>query len=80
MAALPETDMSDLAIASRAALRPISRNAEAAGIPEDALEPYGKYKAKIDPALLPANGSRPEKSSWSAACPRHRQGKANPPW
>ncbi|MGV2953380.1 formate--tetrahydrofolate ligase [Glutamicibacter sp. AGC46] len=61
MAALPETDMSDLAIASRAVLRPISRIAEAAGIPDDALEPYGKYKAKIDPALLPANGSRPGK-------------------
>lgn len=61
MAALPETDMSDLAIASRAVLRPISRIAEAAGIPQDALEPYGKYKAKIDPALLPANGSRPGK-------------------
>ncbi|MEF9874779.1 MAG: formate--tetrahydrofolate ligase, partial [Glutamicibacter sp.] len=61
MAAVPETDMSDLAIASRAVLRPISRIAEAAGIPQDALEPYGKYKAKIDPALLPANGSRPGK-------------------
>ncbi|MFJ2469566.1 formate--tetrahydrofolate ligase [Glutamicibacter sp. NPDC087583] len=61
MAALPETDMSDLAIASRAVLRPISRIAEAAGIPQDALEPYGKYKAKIDPALLPANGNRPGK-------------------
>lgn len=53
MAAVPDTDMSDLAIASRAVLAPISRIAEAAGIPDAALEPYGKYKAKIDPALLP---------------------------
>ncbi|WP_231849434.1 MULTISPECIES: formate--tetrahydrofolate ligase [Glutamicibacter] len=44
--------MSDLAIAARATLQPISRIAAAAGICEEAVEPYGKYKAKIDPALL----------------------------
>ena len=48
----PESDMSDLAIAARATLQPISRIAAAAGICEEAVEPYGKYKAKIDPALL----------------------------
>ena len=54
MTATPETDMSDLAIASRAVLKPISHIAEAAGIPQEALEPYGRYKAKIDPQhLLP---------------------------
>ncbi len=58
MAAVPDTDMSDLAIASRAVLAPISRIAEAAGIPDAALEPYGKYKAKIDPALLPTGTRR----------------------
>ena len=58
MAAVQDTDMSDLAIASRAVLAPISRIAEAAGIPDTALEPYGKYKAKIDPALLPTGTRR----------------------
>ncbi|WP_423299642.1 formate--tetrahydrofolate ligase [Glutamicibacter nicotianae] len=58
MAAVQDTDMSDLAIASRAVLAPISRIAEAAGIPDTALEPYGKYKAKIDPALLPTGARR----------------------
>ena len=58
MAAVPDTDMSDLAIASRAVLAPISRLAETAGIPDAALEPYGKYKAKIDPALLPTGTRR----------------------
>ncbi|CBT74870.1 formate--tetrahydrofolate ligase [Glutamicibacter arilaitensis] len=52
MAMTPESDMSDLAIAARATLQPISRIAAAAGICEEAVEPYGKYKAKIDPALL----------------------------
>ena len=41
MTAMPETDMSDLAIASRAVLKPISEIAESAGIPQDALEAYG---------------------------------------
>jgi formate--tetrahydrofolate ligase len=37
----------DLEIARAATLRPIALIAEKAGIPADALEPYGKYKAKI---------------------------------
>ncbi|TFH54833.1 formate--tetrahydrofolate ligase [Glutamicibacter arilaitensis] len=52
MAMTPESDMSDLAIAARATLQPIAQIAAAAGICEEAVEPYGKYKAKIDPALL----------------------------
>lgn len=44
--------MSDLGIASRAVLEPISAIAERAGIPEESIEHYGRYKAKIDPALL----------------------------
>ena len=55
---MPETDMSDLAIASRAVLKPISEIAESAGIPQDALEAYGRYKAKIDPARLTARGAK----------------------
>ncbi|PQZ90286.1 formate--tetrahydrofolate ligase [Arthrobacter sp. MYb227] len=52
MTTTPTTDMSDLGIASRAVLEPISTIAERAGIPDVALEPYGRYKAKVDPALL----------------------------
>ncbi|MDB5414351.1 MAG: formate--tetrahydrofolate ligase [Rubritepida sp.] len=37
----------DLEIARAATLLPIAEIAERAGIPADALEPYGKYKAKI---------------------------------
>lgn len=45
----------DLSIASNAEILPIGEIAERAGIPADALELYGKYKAKIDvQALLPA--------------------------
>ncbi|MFJ6415166.1 formate--tetrahydrofolate ligase [Paeniglutamicibacter sp. NPDC091659] len=51
-------DMSDLAIASRAVLEPIATIARRAGIPEEALEPYGRYKAKVDTALLPATGTK----------------------
>ena len=38
---------SDLDIARAAILQPIGAIAARAGIPEEALEPYGKYKAKI---------------------------------
>jgi formate--tetrahydrofolate ligase len=38
---------SDLEIARSATLRPIAEIAARAGIPDSALEPYGKYKAKI---------------------------------
>ena len=44
--------MSDLEIAQRATMRPIGEIAAAAGINADALELYGRYKAKIDPAKL----------------------------
>jgi formate--tetrahydrofolate ligase len=37
----------DLAIARAARLRPIAEIAETAGLPADALEPYGRYKAKV---------------------------------
>lgn len=45
---------SDLEIARAAAIRPIAEIAEAAGINAEALEPYGRFKAKIDPARLNA--------------------------
>ncbi|HZH47705.1 MAG TPA: formate--tetrahydrofolate ligase, partial [Roseococcus sp.] len=37
----------DLEIARAATLRPIAEIAARAGIPDAALEPYGKHKAKI---------------------------------
>lgn len=40
--------LSDLEIANQATLQPIGDIANKAGIPSDALEPYGHYKAKID--------------------------------
>ena len=45
--------MTDLTIAKQAAIRPIQEIAQQAGITEDALELYGKYKAKIDVDQLP---------------------------
>lgn len=46
--------LSDLEIARHATIRPIGDVAAAAGINADALELYGRYKAKIDPARLAA--------------------------
>ncbi|WP_339262477.1 formate--tetrahydrofolate ligase [Lysinibacillus sp. FSL K6-3209] len=48
--------LSDLEIASQAIMKPIIDIAKAAGIPEDALEQYGRYKAKIDPLKITAHG------------------------
>lgn len=47
--------LSDLEIASQAVMKPITEIAQAAGIPEDALEQYGRYKAKIDPLKIDAH-------------------------
>ncbi len=44
--------LSDIEIAQSCNMEPITAIAARAGIPEDALEPYGKYKAKIDLSLL----------------------------
>jgi formate--tetrahydrofolate ligase len=48
--------LTDLEIASQAVMKPIIDIAKAAGIPEDALEQYGRYKAKIDPLKITAQG------------------------
>ena len=40
--------LSDIEIAQSVKMRPITEIAATAGIPDDYLEPYGKYKAKID--------------------------------
>lgn len=43
----------DIEIARQATLIPITEVAKNAGVPDDALIPYGKYKAKVDTAQLP---------------------------
>jgi len=45
--------LTDLDIANNATLKPITEIARAAGIPEDALEQFGRYKGKIDPNKIP---------------------------
>ena len=47
---------SDLEIAQRATMRPIEEVAAAAGVVPEALEFYGRFKAKIDPARLTRGG------------------------
>ncbi len=44
--------LSDIEIAQNAKMQPITEIAKTAGIPDDYLEQYGKYKAKIDLSLL----------------------------
>ena len=40
--------LSDIEIAQSCTLKPIGEIAEKAGIAPDLLEPYGRYKAKVD--------------------------------
>ncbi|WP_332651302.1 formate--tetrahydrofolate ligase [Lysinibacillus sp. 54212] len=40
--------LSDLEIANRASMKPITEIAQQASIPEQAIEQYGRYKAKLD--------------------------------
>jgi formate--tetrahydrofolate ligase len=49
----------DLDIARAATLRPIAEIAARAGIPADALEPYGKTKAKLDQGFVAEASARP---------------------
>ncbi|MCC9174026.1 formate--tetrahydrofolate ligase [Arthrobacter sp. zg-Y179] len=49
---------SDLEISRAARLLPVTEIARRASIPDAALEPYGRYKAKVDPALLPEGPAR----------------------
>ena len=44
----------DIEIARQATLIPITEVAKNAGVPDDALIPYGKYKAKVDNNQLPS--------------------------
>ena len=51
---------SDLEIARAAILRPIAEIAARAGIPAEALEPYGRHKAKIGLDFIRAAEARPD--------------------
>jgi formate--tetrahydrofolate ligase len=51
---------SGLEIAQEAALRPITEIASAAGIEPDELEPYGRYRGKVDLAALDRLAGRPD--------------------
>ena len=53
--------LSDIEIAQRASLRPIAEIADRAGIPQAAIEPYGRHKAKIDLAQLSLGDRTPGK-------------------
>ena len=60
-AAPPERGMAtDLEIARAAKLRPIAEIAARAGIPADALEPYGRFKAKIGFDFIRSVQDRPD--------------------
>ncbi len=50
----------DLDIARAATLKPITEIAARAGIPAEALEPYGKYKAKIGLDFVAAQEAKPD--------------------
>jgi formate--tetrahydrofolate ligase len=51
---------SSLEIAQEALLRPITEIAEAAGLLADEIEPYGRYKAKIDLGVLDRLADHPD--------------------
>ncbi len=50
--------LSDIEIAQSVKMQPITGVARTAGIGEDYLEQYGRYKAKVDPRLLSENGRK----------------------
>ncbi len=52
--------LSDIEIAQQAKMQPISQVAAALGIPEDSLEHYGKYKAKLSEELFRQYADKPD--------------------
>jgi formate--tetrahydrofolate ligase len=52
--------MSDIEIARAATAQPIGEIAKKIGIPDDALMPYGRTKAKIDPEYIDTLKDRPD--------------------
>ena len=52
--------LSDIEIAQAAEMLPITQIAENLGIPQDKLEPYGYYKAKISEKLFAETADKPD--------------------
>ena len=52
--------LTDIKIAQQATLRPISEIAQNLGIQEEELEPYGRYKAKVNEALFTRLEEKPD--------------------
>ncbi|MBC5580611.1 formate--tetrahydrofolate ligase [Anaerofilum sp. BX8] len=50
----------DIEIAQSTQLLPISRIAEAVGLPEESVDLYGRYKAKVDHRLVARSAGRPD--------------------
>ena len=53
--------LSDIEIAQQCRMRPIGEIAEKAHVDEKYVEQYGRYKAKIDPALIEETDRKPGK-------------------
>ncbi len=53
--------LSDIEIAQQCKMKPIGEIAKRAHVDEKYLEPYGRYKAKVDPALLKDTDRKPGK-------------------
>jgi formate--tetrahydrofolate ligase len=52
--------LSDIEIAQKAIMKPISQIAAGLGIPDDALDPYGRYKAKVSLEYVDSLNERPD--------------------
>ncbi len=52
--------LTDIQIAQQATPKPIAEIAHALGIPQEDLEPYGRYKAKVTEDLISRLASRPD--------------------
>ena len=50
--------LTDIEIAQRCQMKPITEIASVAGVPDEKLEQYGKYKAKVDLSLLAEDGRK----------------------
>lgn len=52
--------LTDIEIAQSAKLLPVAQLAEKLGVREEELEPYGRYKAKLSPALMKRLAGKPD--------------------
>ena len=52
--------LTDIEIAQQAVLKPVAKIAEELGIEEDELEPYGRFKAKLNDALYNRVADKPD--------------------